>query len=65
MSPFFFHYEKLAQEMCLIYLGQQIVCKNIDCRVPCWTKWGGQQPYLVMEGVCNEVVVQDGTAVIS
>ena len=44
--------------------GKCFKVDNVDCKVPCETKWNKRQPNLVMRGFCNEVKINNGIAVI-
>lgn len=56
---FFFHYNKNNKGMTLHYRGQCIFTKNIQCNVPCETKWNKIQPQLVMRGWTKDIEIKD------
>lgn len=38
--------------------------KNIDCRVPCYTKWNETQPNLVMIGKATSIEISEEKIII-
>lgn len=63
---FFYHYYRAYNEMSVHFKGQCMRAKDIDCRVPCETKWKpNQQPHLVMQGWANNVEIINNKAIIS
>lgn len=40
------------------------VVDNIECLVPCETKWNKKQPQLVMQGFAKNVRFKNNTAII-
>lgn len=53
---FFFHYRKQTGEMSLHFKNNCFQVKRIVCEVPCETKYNKTQPYLVMQGFCEEII---------
>jgi hypothetical protein len=51
--------------MSIHYRGTCTPVDNVDCRVPCETKWSDRQPYLVMQGYATSVTIDNGIAVIN
>jgi len=45
--------------MSVHWKGLCIKTDNIDCRVPCETKWNKRQPYLTMQGFASSVRQED------
>jgi len=62
---FFYHYEKESQSMVIYFRDEPYVVKNINCTVPCMTKWNSTHPNLVMEGFAYTVSITDDLATIS
>jgi hypothetical protein len=61
---FFYHYRKSVGGMTVHFKGQCIPVKDIVCNVSCETKWKKGQPYLVMQGFCKEVKIENNKAII-
>lgn len=61
---FFYHYYKQKGKMSIHFRGACMVADNIECRVPCETKWNDRQPNLVMRGFASDVTIKNGTAII-
>jgi hypothetical protein len=51
--------------MSVHFRGTCTVVNDIDCRVPCETKWKPTQPMLVMQGFATNVQIVDNKAVIT
>ena len=51
--------------MSVHFRGKCMRVDNVDCKVPCETKWNKRQPQLVMRGWAKSVEIRDGTAVIT
>jgi len=64
MLRYYYHYNKKNNKMTVHYKGKCIIVQNISCACSSETKWNKTQPYLVMRGFCNEVVVKKDTAYI-
>lgn len=54
---FFYHYNKHQQKMTVHFRGTCHIVKDVQCRVPCETKWSLTQPYLVMRGHAHTVTI--------
>lgn len=61
---FFYHFNKQTRKMTVHFKGTCIPVDDIQCMVPCETKWSTRQPYLVMQGWAKNVAIVDGKAVI-
>ena len=58
---FFYHYYKQKHKMSVHFKGQCHVVDDVECDVPCKTKWCKTQPRLKMAGSCfNVTIVQNG-----
>jgi hypothetical protein len=64
MKRFFFHYYKQYKCLSVHFNGQCHKVKDVDCKVPCESKWSKRQPNLVMRGFCNDVQIKNGIAII-
>ena len=62
---FYYHYYKQYKEMSVHYRGTCHRVKGIVCNVPCETKYNKRQPYLVMQGYCSSVIIENNTAYIT
>lgn len=40
------------------------VVDNVECKVPCETRWNKTQPNLVMRGFASEVIIENNKAII-
>lgn len=61
---FFFHYRKQTGGMTVHFRGQCIPVHDVECRVKCETKRNKTQPYLVLQGYCRDVQVEEEKAII-
>ena len=61
---FFYHYYKRYNKMSAHFEGKCTVVDNVECQVPCETKWNKTQPNLVMRGFANEVIIENNKAII-
>lgn len=61
---FFYHYYKQYKEMSVHFKGVCYRTKNVDCKVPCQTKWNQRQPNLVMEGKAKGIEIHSDKIVI-
>jgi len=61
---FFYHYNKQNKKMTVHYRGICYLVKDIDCQVPCNSKWNKTQPNLVMQGFAKEVIINKDRATI-
>lgn len=62
---FFFHYRRSTGGMTVHFKNKCYACKNVVCNVPCETKYNKEQPRLVLQGFCSEVVINENTITIS
>ena len=62
---FFYHFYKQKGKMSIHFRNTCSVVNDIQCQVPCETKWKKTQPRLVMQGFAKNVYFIDGTAVIT
>lgn len=57
---FFYHFYKQYNCMSVHFKGFCYKTKNVECNVPCSSKWRLGQPILVMEGKAKEIkILQD------
>jgi len=61
---FFYHYFKQKKKMSVHFRGTCTVVDDIECLVPCETKWNRTQPNLVMRGFAKEVRIRNNKAII-
>lgn len=61
---FFYHYYKQKGKMSVHFKKSCTIVDNIECLVPCETKWNKTQPNLVMRGFAKNVTFRDKTAII-
>jgi len=61
---FFYHYNKPKKAMTVHFKDACYVVDNINCMVPCETKWNKTQPNLVMRGFAEKVTINKGVATI-
>lgn len=54
---FFYHYYKQKNKMSIHFKKSCIVVDNIQCLVPCISKWNKRQPHLVMQGYAKEIII--------
>lgn len=52
---FFYHYFKQKGKMSVHFRGSCTVVDDVDCLVPCETKWRKTQPRIVMQGFAKDV----------
>lgn len=62
---FFYHYRRSDKKMSVHFRGQCIPCEDVVCSVPTETKRNKIQPYLVIQGFANDVVVEGNTVKIN
>lgn len=62
---FFYHYFKAKKRMSVHWKGACSVVDDVQCDVPCETKWNKTQPMLVMRGFATDVTIRNGKAYIS
>jgi len=64
LKRFFFHYRKSISGMSVHFSNKCYPCKDIVCNVGVTTKYNlKQQPHLVLQGWCTEVI-QEGDKII-
>jgi hypothetical protein len=61
---FFFHYRKQTGGMTIHFKNTCISVKDIECKVKCETKRNKTQPYLVLQGFCKGVKLEEDKAII-
>lgn len=61
---FFFHYRRSDKKMSVHFKNQCIPCLDIICHVPIETKRNKTQPFLVLQGFCENVYFNDNKLVI-
>ena len=61
---FFYHYYRAKKCMSVHFRGKCYQAQDIDCQVPCETKWKKQQPNLVMQGFATEIIFEHNKAII-
>ncbi len=54
---FFYHYFKQKNKMSIHFRNTCTVVDDIQCMVPCLTKWNKRQPNLVMQGYASEIII--------
>ena len=59
-----FHYYRAYKCMTVRFRGTCHKVDNVECNVPVSTKWSSIQPYLVLQGFAQEVIIENGTAII-
>jgi hypothetical protein len=68
---FFYHFNKpMTQKTGKVFwsIHYRQTCyyvNNIECLVPTNTKENPRQPKAVVQGFCKEILIQDGTAIIT
>lgn len=61
---FFYHYFKQKKKMSVHFRNTCTVVDDIECKVPCETKWNKTQPQLVMRGWAKNVSIKNNKATI-
>jgi hypothetical protein len=61
---FFYHFFKQKGKMSIHFRNSCTQVDDIKCDVPCETKWNKKQPYLVMQGFAQEVIIKNKIAYI-
>lgn len=61
---FFYHYYRQYKCMSVHFRGSCYKVNNIECKVPCETKWNKNMPNLVMRGFATKVTIKNGKATI-
>ena len=62
---FFYHFYKQKGKMSVHFKKQCLLVDEIECGVPCETKWNRTQPKLVMRGFASSVTIKNNKAIIS
>jgi len=71
MRVFWFHYNRPASlragkpQVSVHYQGTCHIVDNVVCDRPTTGKINKRQPYFVMRGLCNNVTIQKGVAIIT
>lgn len=61
---FFYHFYKQKGKMSVHFRGACSTVDDVECKVPCETKWNKTQPMLVMRGWANNVTFSGKKAII-
>jgi hypothetical protein len=61
---FFYHYYKQKGKMSIHFRDSCVVVDDVECNVPCETKWRKTQPRLVMQGFAKKVEFEGNKAII-
>ncbi len=59
---FFYHFNKHKNMMSVHWQKQCLIVKNVECNVPCRTKWSDKQPKIVMCGKASNVIIENDIA---
>lgn len=62
---FKYHYYKQYNEMFVCFRGICYRAKNVECLVPCETKWKNRQPKLIMQGFASKIEQVGNKIIIS
>ena len=62
---FFYHFYKQKGKMSVHFKKSCTTVDNVECNVPCETKWNKGQPMLVMRGFAKHIEIKNNKAVIS
>lgn len=62
---FFYHYYKAKKAMSVHFRGTCHVVNDVQCNVPCESKWNKRQPNLVMRGWAKDVIIENNKAIIT
>lgn len=62
---FFYHYFRQKRKMSIHWRGSCTVVRDVQCNVPCETKFNKRQPFLVMQGFASNVVFKKDLAIIN
>ena len=52
-------YNKPNNKITVHYKGSCLLTENIEVQVPCNSKWNKQQPKLVIQGFCKNIIIED------
>ena len=61
---FFYHYYKQKKMMSVHFKKTCHITSNVICNVPCQTRWSKRQPYIVMKGICSEIIIDKDSITI-
>ena len=62
---FFYHYFRYGDKKMSVHFRKKCInVDNIECLVPCATKFNKRQPLLVMQGYAKNVKIKGNTAII-
>ncbi len=61
---FFYHYNKANKKMTVHFRKLCYIANNIECLVPCETKWNKTQPNLVMQGWAKQLHTSENLIII-
>jgi hypothetical protein len=61
---FFYHYYKQKNKMSIHFKKTCTVVDDVQCNVPCETKWKKTQPNLVMQGFAKNIIIKNNKAII-
>ncbi len=62
---FFYHYFKQRKCMSIHFKGACEQVDDIQCEVPCETKWNKTMPQLVMRGWASKITIRNNKAYIT
>lgn len=60
---FFYHYYKQKGKMSVHFRGTCSIVDQVQCLVPCFSKFNKKQPKLVMQGFAKEVIIPPGSKI--
>lgn len=61
---FFYHYRRSDGLMSIHFKKQCIPVESVECNVPCETKRNKVQPYLVLQGYCTDIKLENNKGII-
>lgn len=50
--------------MSVHFRGKCHIVDNVECLVPCVTKWNQRQPNIVLRGKCSDILFEESKAII-
>lgn len=62
---FYYHYFRQYKCMSIHFKNKCYKVNNIECNVASNTKWNKTMPNLVMQGFCEEVIIDEDKAIIN
>lgn len=62
---FFYHYYKQYKRMSVHFKGKCYITDNVECNVPCETKWNKTQPNLIMVGFASSIIFNNNKTIIN